>query len=363
MESIFTLDARGHVLLEVMTDYFKLDASRVHDEINSMFIDTVGILKSKKVAYQQLRTCLSPSIDKKEVVIVFDTLQISSAWYGGEVFRKIIPLLSKDSSHSVLCGDYIGENDIQEDLFYALVSNLVSANKSEYRNSGQYFLVYINNLSEKMLEDISNGLSSYQPFSGYVDVSYSSPLKSYCSFILSNSFIKHKKVIISGHEDDRDNNEDINVQGYDFEENGYKCVSLQASYFGMFLSYKIERPVVNGFERDSDFSINSMTPVVMPIDDFEIEIDPRKLQYLQEKKTGLMEKAETLDFTKKELEELIRSKISNNYIYHLTNLKEHNTKKFNIIIEKELSDGGLFKQMVSLEYLPNDKKLRLITMI
>lgn len=363
MESIFTLDARGHVLLEVMTDYFKLDANRVHDEINDMFIDTVGILKSKKVAYQQLRTCLTPTIDKKEVVLVFDTLQISSAWYGGEIFRKIIPLLSKDSSHSVLCGDYIGENDIQEDLFYTLVANLVSANKSEYKNSSQYFLVYINNLSDKMLEDILNGLSSYQPFSGHVDVSYSSPLKDYCSFILSNSFIKYKKLIISGHEDDRDNNEDINVQGYDFEENGYKCVSLQTSYFGMFLSYKIERPVFKGFERDSDFAINSMTPVVMPIDDFQIEIDPRKLQYLQEKKTGLMEKAETLDFTKEELEELIRSKIANNYIYHLTNLKEHGTKKFNIIIEKELSNGGFFKQMVSLEYLPNDKKLRLITMI
>ncbi|WP_415900621.1 hypothetical protein [Neptuniibacter sp. QD48_11] len=363
MDTIYTLDARDHIMLEVMADYFKLDHSAIYREINGMFQELLLVLKSKSINYQELRACLSPSIEKKEIMLVFDSFQIDSSWYGGEVFKKILPLLDRRTSHSFLCGDYIDKGLDQDRLYHELVSSIELRNPTEYGHSSQYFLVYINNVSENLLKQIDDGLKSYIPYTGYVDVTFSCFMKRYASVSLVNSFIKHKNIVICGHEDDRDNSENINMPGYAFEENSYRCYSLQASLVGIFLSYKIERPVYDGFKRDTEFAINSISSNVLAIDGFDVEIDDSKLNYLRKHKTGRMKKSELISFSRAELEGLIREKIGDNYLYNLTHLKEHATTKFNILIEKLVSNGPPVRLMVALEYIPNERKLRLITMV
>ena len=361
-DTIFTLDARDHCMLEVMTDYFKLDHDSVHREINFMFQDLIGILKSKSINYQELRSCLTPSTSKKEVILVFDSLQIDNSWYGDEVFRKILPLLDKRTSHSFLCGDYLELKLGQEMLHDELISSIKLRNPSSYRHSSQYYFVYINNVSENLLEQIDRGLKPFKPYTGYIDATFSCFMKFYASMILCNTFIKHKDIVICGHEDDRDNSENVNMSGYAFEDNHYKCVSLQESLVGVFLSYKIERPVNKGFERDTEFSINSIARNVLAIDNFDVEIDQNKLKYLKREKTGSMRKSELIHFDQKELETLIRKKIADNYLYNLCYLKEHDISKFNIVLEKKVSSGDPIRLMVALEYMPEHRKLRLITM-
>ena len=350
-------------MLEVMTDCFKLSHDDIFREINGMFQQIVGILKSKSVNYQELKGSLTPSTDKHEIILVFDSCQIESSWYGGEIFKRIIPLFDRRSSHSILCGDYIDQNLGQERLYDELVSHIVSRNPCEYRHSSQFFFVYINNLSKKMVNNFDLGLKNYSPYSGFVDVTYSSFMKTYASVTLCNSFIKHKTVVISGHEDDRDNDENVNMSGYAFEENNYKCLSLKDSLFGIFLSYKVERPVFGTFSRDTDFALNSISTNVLAIDDFIVEIGDEKLAYLIENKTGRMKKSGLIHFNRGEIEELIRRKISSSYIYNMTHLKQHGTTKFNIVIEKDIGDAEIIRLLVALEYMPDKKKLRLITMM
>lgn len=363
METIFTIDARDNCMLEVMTDYFKLNHNQVFNEINGMFRQVVEVLKKKEVNYSELKKCLTPNTDRCEIVFVFDTKQIKASFYGYEVFKKLIPLFDRRSSHSVLCGDYIGENNRQEKLYQEFASSIILLKNCDYIHSSQFFFVYLNNISDEMLKNFNDGLRNYSPYIGFIDVSYSSFMKTYISMTLCNSFIKNKNVIIMGHEDDRDESEDVNMRGYPFEENGYRCISLSSSLFEVFLSYKIERQVFPGFSRDTEFGINSISKSVLAIEDFSIHIDGKKLTYLFENKVGKLKKAGLIRFTSKELEDLIRQKISSNYIYNLTHIKKHGTTKFNIIIEKYAEDiDEIVKLTISLEYMPSSKKLRLITM-
>lgn len=214
-----------------------------------------------------------------------------------------------------------------------------------------------------MLNNFDAGLKNYKPYVGYIDVTFSSFMKQHASLSLVNTFIKHKSIVICEHEDDRKNCENINMSGYAFEKNNYTCISLQSSFFGVFLSYKIERPIFDGFKKDMDFSLNAISRNVMSINDFFVEIDEKKLTYLRENKTARMKKSGLIDFNSSEIESLIRNKIASNYIYNLTYLKQYETMKFNILIEKELGSNERIRIMVALEYIPTKKTLRLITMV
>lgn len=362
-DTIFTLEARSNVMLEVLRSYFDLNYCQMFNQINGLFHYLLDILSSKQINYNNLKNVLIPNPDKNEVALVFDSMKIQSSWYGLDIFTEIIPIFDKRSSHSVLCGDYIGDNDLQDQLFQEFSSKVEQVRQTLYKRSNQYFMVFINNLSDNMVATFRNRLFSYEPYVGFIDLNYSSFLKTYLSHILCPAFIKYKDNIIMGHEDDRDNNENVNILGYPFEQYGYDCKSLQDSMYGLFLSYKIERAVFAGFEKDTAFSINAITPTVFPIADFDILIEDEKLQYLISSKKGKLKKAGLLKTDKNEIEKLIREKINSNYIYNLTYLSEYNTLKFNILVEIRASDtGNLVKITLSLEYKPEEKLLRLITL-
>ena len=363
-KTIFTLDARDNVLLEVLKGYFSLDEHQIYKEINGLFDELIEILKSKKIDYRKLKSSLIPNSDRNEIVLVFDTDQIKSYSYGNEIFNQIIPNFENESSHSVLTGDFIGKNGLSQKLFEEFSENLITHKKEiNYETHGQFYLVFLNNLSLKMVNDFQSNLSKYEPFVGYFDLNYSSYLKTYLSTILCKSFIKHKKIIVSGHEDDVSNDENCNMSGFSFEENGFTCKSLQSTYTDLFLSYKIEREVFSGFEEDTTFSINSITNNISEIKDFKINVDEKKLQYLIENKEGILKKSGILNINTTELEKLIFDRINKSYIYNLTYLNEYDTVKFDTLIEyKVLDKDKIVKLTVALEYIESEKRLRLITM-
>ena len=78
----------------------------------------------------------------------------------------------------------------------------------------------MNNVSKEMLNNFNEGLAGYAPYIGFIDVSYSSLMKTYISMVLPNAFMKSKNTIIMGHEDDRDESENVNIRGFSFEETG-----------------------------------------------------------------------------------------------------------------------------------------------
>lgn len=92
VQPIFTLNARGNVMLEVMHDYFKLTTAAMHREIQGLHLATQEILQSKGIAYAQLKSGLVPIPDRNEAAFIFDSQCIDSSWYGLEIAKVTIPI-------------------------------------------------------------------------------------------------------------------------------------------------------------------------------------------------------------------------------------------------------------------------------
>lgn len=361
MHPILTLEARGNVMLESMRDYFKLSTGHVRNEIQKMHADLIEVLASKSVSYADLRGALVPATDKHELALIFDSQEIESSWYGEEVIGKVLRILDERVSCSVLCGDLIHKD--QEFIYELLRTHLVAAREFEFVPSTLLYCVYLNNLTEKMADALHSGLAQYRPYVGCIPVTYSSLEKTYLSPILVRAFVKHRKKIIMPHEDDRPNKENVNMLGYPFEDIGYQYVSLHGSLYGVFLSYKIERPVFPGFESDIEFSLNSVSETIVPLADLRVQVEEAKLEYLKGNKAGSFSRAGLAEVSSEQLRSLIESKIADNYIYNMEHLPEHSVTKFNVMIEVgSVPDEPQTRLMASLEYSPEKGVLRVITM-
>lgn len=179
--------------------------------------------------------------------------------------------------------------------------------------------------------------------------------------MLVNLCTKSGQKIIQGHEDDRDDADNVNLSGLPFEDFGYECISVGSDLAGVLLSYKIERPVIDGFETDVDLSINAVNANVSRLDEFEVQVADAKLDYIKKAKSGSMRHAGLGDVTTEELQRIVKGKLRSNYIYNMSYLAEHKVTKFSIIIEVVDAGGEPFRLMAALEYLPNDKVLRMLT--
>ncbi|GAB0119073.1 hypothetical protein Acid7E03_31450 [Acidisoma sp. 7E03] len=250
-----------------------------------------------------------------------------------------------------------------DQLFDAFEEAVELRRNVEFKHPTQFFIVYINNLTDAMVERFDRSLQNYEAYVGLAEMTYISRFKIYLSTMLVNSFVKHGKIILQGHEPDRDNTEDINMIGYPFEENGFKCRSLSDDLMGVLLSYKIERPVFSGFESDTHFALNAVSMAPLPLDDFEIQVDDAKLEYLKTMKAGSMSRAGLTAVGSDDLAAIIRAKVNDSYIYNLSFNSEHNVVKFNVIVEIQAAQGrGPTRVLAALEYRPAERVLRLITL-
>jgi hypothetical protein len=361
VQPIFTLDARDNIMLEVMRDYFGLTNPVVKCEIQAMHQATVTALASKGIRYSELRSALVPQADRHEAGFIFDSQCIKSSWYGLEVARAYLPLLDKRTTQNVLCGDLLGRD--QELIFDILNESLELSRSFEFVHGTLLYCVYINNLSDASLKRLHTELAKFPSYVGYIPTTFASRAKTYLSTILVHSFLKHRRRVIMGHEDDRPNTENVNMAGYPFGDFGYEVFSIQSSYFDLFLGYKIERAVYPGFEVDTEMALNAVSDSVLPLEDCTIVLEKAKHQYLLSEKAGKLKKAGVADLERNDLAALIKAKIKLSYIYHLAYLEEHNVIKFNLMIEVPRSDGGYPTRLTAaLEYKPNEKALRVITL-
>jgi len=92
-------------MFEVLRDQFEIAPPEMQREIQSMHTGLIKILAHKGVDYSSLRSALVPKADRGEVAFIFDSTEIKSSHYGGEVFSHILPLLDPSTTQSVLVGD------------------------------------------------------------------------------------------------------------------------------------------------------------------------------------------------------------------------------------------------------------------
>lgn len=360
-KTIFTLESRENFYLEVMKENFKLTDKQMYDVIQQAFDHFKENLHSKKkIEYKDLRNVLTPNINKKEIALIFDSSKIKSAWYGYEVFDKIIPIFNKKTKHSILSGDLIIEQNFYfwKEVFF---EELISEKDTDFLNIRDCFIVYINNLSNTVFTNFHNQLSNYDPYVGFIDTTTQTKLKTIMSFILCKVAIVNNNQIILPYEDE-DWEIDENTQGLPFESYNFSIRSIPCLYYDLFLSYKIEREDLKGYSLDTRIALNSITPIVDDLEKLNIEIDEPKFNYLLNEKRGKLKKAQLEKYSIKDFEKLIKEKIKDNYIYEMSELKEFNLIKFNVIIELELQCSlEKVKCQATLHYKPEENKLKLIT--
>ena len=131
-KSLHTLNARGNIMLEVMRDHFDLDPKQMFALIQGMRGNVEAALSKKGISYDDLKTALVPTQNRREVALVFNTMAIKSAWYGREVMAQVIPLLNKESSHSVLAGDYLDRPGQENKLFEAFEQSVSPRRKINF---------------------------------------------------------------------------------------------------------------------------------------------------------------------------------------------------------------------------------------
>jgi len=350
-------------MLEVMRDYFKLNPDQMFMEIQRLRDATEEALAQKGISYAKLRSALVPDPHKREVALVFDSTQIEEPWYGYQIFRRIIMLFDKNANHSVLVGDYLDRPNQADQLYDAFAQAVRLHKEVVYRHPTQFFVVYINHLSETMVENFDSGLRNFAPYVGFADMTYMSMFKVYLSTMLVDCCIKHGTTILQGHEPDRPPADDVNMSGYPFEENGYVCRSVSDDVMGVMLSYKIERPVFPGFEVDTEFALNAISLTPVGLNKLDVEVDEAKVAYLNNAKSGSMRRAGLQAASAKQLAHLIKGKMSGSYIYNLCVDATHNVRKFNIIVELPAAPGrAAVRLLAAMEYQPEVERLRLITL-
>lgn len=359
---IHTLNARGHGMLEVVRDRFTTSPAQMMAEIHAIRGDVEAALALKQIRYDDLRSALVPDPRRREIALVFESAVFGDSDYGRAAFECYMPLFDERSDHSVLDGDYLTHRT--EDgpfLAEAFMEAVRAVRPVTYRHSTQFYLVYINNLTDAMVERFDGGLRTTPAYVGYADMTFGSTFKFLASTMLPLAFIKKGRTILAGHEDDLPNDKDWNLIGWPFARFGYTIRSIQSYLIGTLLTFKIERPVFDPLDTDTQISLNAISAAPLPFTNFAIEVEETKLGYLKQAKAGSLAKAVLSNVTTAELQRLIAERINQSYIYRLYYREESNVATFNIIIELPGSSGPV-RLLASLEYKETERTLRLVTL-
>lgn len=72
-KSLHTLNARDHVMLQVMRDHFKLSADQMFREIQGLRHTVEETSAQKDISYDKLKSALVPDQHRREIALVFDS--------------------------------------------------------------------------------------------------------------------------------------------------------------------------------------------------------------------------------------------------------------------------------------------------
>lgn len=365
---IFSINAKSNVLLSVIKETLNMSEKDVYQLIQEEHQKLIERLKIKNIDYYLLKKALIPNQEDKrhELCLVIDTQLIEDGYYGHYVFNHLLPCLDSESTYSILAGDYIdimSENyESQFMLHEMLYSVLNTINKSSYINSKQYFLIYINSITEQQSKKIIVELEKFDWFFGFSYLDNDSPFKSYISLILGSICIKHKKNIIASHTCDYSDNENINMKSYPYEENGFNFVSINEESYEVFLNYKIES-LINDKE-DESFSFNALFPKFDSIEKLKFNISDDKFGYLCSDETGKIGILKSIGYDidqKQDFEKDIYQKICKKHIFNL-HLNEYGIYKFNVCIDFLTQNRNLRKTTIALKYFSDTGIIDLITL-
>jgi hypothetical protein len=363
--NVFSIEARNNVSLKLTKSLLNLTPLQFQKEIKDEFNDFLSKLNQSGLDYNTFKYTLVPpkGKDKDDHVFVFDTSKIKNSSYGYEVFKNIIPCFKRKSKHNVLSGDLLDLSNGQhiDKILTVMFDSLNVPKINEKRYVNRFYLVYINNISKTEINNIIKAMSEKNYFVGSCNMTYSSLFKSYISHCIGTIFVKNGENIIMGHEENIEDNSNVNILGYSFEDNKYNIVSIRGDYFGVFLTYKIGSDmIINQKVLNSDIEIisNTITGCSNNITKLNINLSDDKIKYLSESKKIF----DRISIKQTELNKIIKDKIKKSLIYNISfEAEQYNIIKFNIFID--FIEMGVYKKIIcSLGYSLLTNELNVITM-
>lgn len=355
--SIHTINARDGIGLTSMRSYFEMDAKTFRQFIVAHAALLQEGLHKHKVDYAALRPALVPHTERHEMAMLFNSEIVGGYAYGDAIMQRLIPLLAKDSTLSVMVGD-IGYAPTTTRQF-AEMCDLVPSDQADW--GPQYvFCVYLNNLTETQVSTMHTAFLAAPGYLGYVPTTYRSHFRTLVSNEVGTVFIKHKDVAIVDHGGDDPWVGEVNMPAYPFEENGLRVVSVNSMLFSPLLVYKIQSETFPHHREDVEVSLSAISDTPVSLAGFDVLIDQSKFGYLTTSKGEILKIAGLDQHSKYELASLIRAELESDYIYRL----QHNpddTVQFSIVLEL-LREAHPVKVAVGLKYFPRMRSLLLVTL-
>lgn len=369
MGRIHTLNARGNLMLATIRDHHSWSDERTFKEIQRFHQDFLQVLSGKRIIYDELRTALTPQTNKHEAAFLFDEHRCDPDRIPGvDAADALFKLLPANTTHSILGGEL---DDDKDEIARRLLADKAIVEKDlNFKHPCFCYVLYVNNLSSGALASIHEGLKVHSGYLGYVPCTHASLTKTFVTMGLVNLAIKHKNIVILGHEDDRSNTENYNLHLHDYTALGLAIRSVQSMYFGVFLSYKPEQMLLQETDDDLEIAIRAMSKEGPTLADFTVLIEDRKHEYLTTVKDGKLTLAGLGRMSRGELEDAIRFKMRSSYLYSLDWRDVPETAEsagyrgsyFNIMLEFPCEGGNPERVTVALEFMPADKVLRVVTM-
>lgn len=355
---IHTLEARSNFQLEWLKSHFELNGEKVHKVIRGSFLALQAGLDAKGIDYKDLKSALTPLTRKIETAFFFDWTMFGTNSYGQQVMDMLLPGLDRTGSRSILYGDWTvngcsfseafeesyGKTDIQLRFPNAWRANTVA-------------FYYVNNLTKAGKEAFERTFSSHPAYIGALDLTYTSLMKAMLSTMLIRAFIQHRNIVIDTHEDGLGPSHNEGYLLWHFDKFGLTVKSVESSLYQMFLSYKIERPVLKE-EDDVIMSLNALTPHPVHIEECTIDLDERRLDYLRHAHGASLAHAGLADITAVEFVKRIKAKVLGGYIYSMGRSRVDDTLKFNVVVETP----GRSRIQCGLKYSPAERRLSVITL-
>jgi hypothetical protein len=358
MTAVHTVNARDGMGLTAARSYFEMTAPQFRAFVLAHQTILEPELAKHGVAYAELGPALVPRTARHEMALLFNSDRVSGPFYGRAVAQRLIPLLGKEATQSVMAGD-IGLPPLATREM-ARHSGLVGSALQDWGQQYTY-CVYLNNLSIGQTDRLHAAYAEETGYLGYVPTTYRTDFRTVVANMVGTVFIKHKQLVLVDHGMDDPWVGASNELGYPFEPNGLRVVSVNQQLFSPLLTYKIQAEVFPHDREDVEVSLNAISDTPMPLSGFEVLIPEAKFGYLHAKKGGILKLVGLDQHTRQQLAGVIRAELENDYIYRL----QHNsdgTVQFSIVLELPREASHPVKVAVGLKYYPDAHSLSLVTL-
>lgn len=315
------------------------------------------LLQTRGVRYEALKSALRPTDRGRQVVFLYDWWEDPSANYAVAFGAAYLPQLRSGLRSSLLHGDLLSlgthqvpTDDLQRKFVPRRHGSATDLSLLSNPNWSTLYAVYFNNLTSNDIAALHNSLSEVPRYRGYVDVSFSGPIRDYVASTLAHEMVICDRRVILSHGSDDPVISDEDPMMFGLKKYGYDVVSLIGEYFHAFMSYKVEITGTPGAELDRLLNLAALTGRIIDVENVPIVVPPDKLsKYLlvKEDKLRLMTSVGLQDVTPDELASIIRNKLAQSYVYDLRYAQD-GTPTFAVTAEFAKHDGNLTRRLLAL---------------